>query len=199
MVNHKQNVINSDANQASGTVNSECQHNVRKLRPVYRLAKQHCANWDRRGCEGADVDPKTGRHFRWRAAGSFCLLALGGRCPYFESTILSLAKRRERDWPATTFAPWSVFQKAVRLYHECFPEVAAPPILESTPGGQAGFEREMARRSQLDKRKCLVCGKRSAQPGEQPCPRCRSRQGREASMKVPKDGARVRIGRLQSA
>jgi hypothetical protein len=42
-----------------------------KLGLVYKLAQEHCANFDRRygTCEGADIDLKTGRHFRWRRAG----------------------------------------------------------------------------------------------------------------------------------
>ena len=72
---------------------------AQKLRPVYLLAQAHCANFCKGGfCEGAGVDLKTGRHFRWRNAGLPCLLAVGQRCPYFEQSVLPMETRKDSDW-----------------------------------------------------------------------------------------------------
>jgi hypothetical protein len=80
MIFRIQNPINLATEQVAASPTSGCGHKVKTLRPVCRLAEQYCSNWCHGGsCEGADIDPKTGRHFRWRAAGGFCLLALGGR------------------------------------------------------------------------------------------------------------------------
>jgi hypothetical protein len=125
-----------------------------KLRPVYKLAEKYCANWCKGGiCEGAEVDLKTGRHFRWRRAGCPCLLGLDQRCPYFEQSVLPMEQRKERDWPA--FAEGEAFRKAARLYHSVFPETATV-----TP----------------EVRKCPDCGKRSVEPKKQYCVQCRIRR-----------------------
>jgi hypothetical protein len=125
-----------------------------KLGPVYKLAETHCANWCRGGiCEGADVDLKTGRHFRWRRAGCPCLLSTDQRCPYFEQCVLPMEGRKEKDWP--TFAQGEAFRKAARLYHAAFPETVTHPP---------------------DIRKCPDCGKRPVEPRKRYCSECRNRR-----------------------
>jgi hypothetical protein len=129
------------------------------LWPVYKLAEAHCANWCKGGfCKGADVDLKTGRHFRWQRAGCSCLLAVGQRCPYFEESVLPMEKRSERDWPS--FAMGDAFRKVARLYHEAFPETVA---------------------IQSENRKCPDCGKGSVEPKKQFCAKCRIRRRRAAN------------------
>jgi hypothetical protein len=125
-----------------------------KLGGVYQQAKAHCANYCRDGtCVGTDCDLKTGRHFRWRAEGARCLLALDQRCPYFEESVLPMEKRREKDWP--TFAQGEAFRKAARLYHDTFPETV--PV-------------------QLADRMCPDCGKRRIEPRKRCCSECRIRR-----------------------
>jgi hypothetical protein len=133
---------------------SEYEHRLKRLRPVYRLAEQRCANWCIGGiCEGADIDPKSGRHFRWRAAGWFCLLALGGRCPYFESAVLPMEKRKE--WPNPLQG--DAFRKAARLYRLAFPETV---IVEP------------------ETRQCPNCGKHRIEARKRCCELCRIRRRR---------------------
>jgi len=133
-----------------------------KLRSVYRLAEQHCANWCRGGtCEGAGVDLKTGRHFRWRRAGCPCLLALDQRCPYFETAVLSMERRGEKDWPTVTQGV--AFREAARLYHVIFPETV-------------GVEPAT--------RKCPDCGKNRIGPRKRCCEECRIRRLRSAQTKA---------------
>jgi hypothetical protein len=91
-----------------------------------------------------------------------------------------MEKRKEKDWPDPAFATGEAFRKAARLYHEAFPQTLAPSLPATETLGHADFEREMTRRIGLDNRKCLVCGKRSAKSGEQPCAKCRAIQAREA-------------------
>ena len=144
--------------QVATASDSGCGHKKKALRPVCRLAEQHCANWCHGGiCEGADTDPKTGRHFRWRAAGGFCLLALGGRCPYFESAILPMEKRKE--WP--TPLQGEAFRKGVRLYRGVFPETV---IVEP------------------ETRKCPACGKRWIEARKRCCELCRIRRRRATEL-----------------
>lgn len=130
-------------------------HNIRQLRPVYRLAEEHCANWCRGGlCEGAATD-RTGRHLRWRTAGTPCLLGLGQRCPYFEHWVLPMDKRKETDWP--TFEEGVAFRGASRIYRLAFlPETLVEP------------------RNRL----CPDCGKYSLNPRQRCCSLCRKRRRR---------------------
>jgi hypothetical protein len=152
MVIQNQALINSAATQATADFSSECGRKVKALRPVCRLAEQYCINWCHGGiCEGVDINPQTGRHFRWRAAGGFCLLALGGRCPYFEAAVLPMETRKE--WP--TLIQGEAFRKAARLYHLTFPETV---VVEPTT------------------RKCPDCGKGFVQPKKQYCAKCRIRR-----------------------
>jgi hypothetical protein len=125
-----------------------------KLRPVLRLAEQHCVNWCRGGTsEGLDFDLENGgRLFRRWKAGGRCLLAFDQRCPYFEEAVLPMGKRGERDWP--TFAQGEAFRKAGQLYREAFPE---------TPVQPAG-------------RMCSDCGKHPLGPRKRCCAECRIRR-----------------------
>jgi hypothetical protein len=124
-----------------------------KLRLVYKVAQEHCANLRCNGtCEGANVDLRTGRHFRWRKPGP-CFLTVNQRCPYFEECVLPMNKRREKDWP--TFAQGEAFRKAAQIYDSVFPETA-PPTSEI--------------------RKCPDCGKRSVEPRNRYCAPCRDRR-----------------------
>jgi hypothetical protein len=120
-----------------------------QLRSVCKLAEEHCANLDRNGCcKGVDFAPKTGRHFRWRKAGCECLLTLRQRCPYFETAVLPMEKRRERDWP--TIAEYAAFQAGAKIYHRVF-QLTVP---NDTPDAlnEAAFEQEMRRRGSLARR-----------------------------------------------
>jgi hypothetical protein len=137
---------------AQAVARSCSEHNDGKLRLVYRLAEGHCMNFLRGGtCEGADTDPRTGRHLRWRQAGGRCLLGLDCRCPYFEQAILPMESRKE--WP--TPLQGEAFRKAARLYHSVFPETVV-----TTP----------------EVRKCPDCGKRSVEPRKRYCAECRTRR-----------------------
>jgi hypothetical protein len=125
-----------------------------KLRPVYRMAEQHCANWCRGGtCVGVGFDIYTQRHFFITKEGSPCLLRLDRRCPYFELSVLPMEKRREKDWP--TFAQGEAFREAGRQYHLAFPETA---IVEPTT------------------RRCPDCGKHRIEPRKRCCAQCRNRR-----------------------
>ena len=154
MIFRTQNPINPATEQVAAASYSGCGPQVKALRPVCRLAEQYCSNWCHSDvCEGVDIDPKSGRHFRWRAAGGFCLLALGGRCPYFESAVLPMEKRK--DWP--TPLQGEAFRKAARLYHLAFPETT---IVEP------------------ETRKCPDCGKHRIAARKRCCELCRIRRRR---------------------
>jgi hypothetical protein len=142
-----------------------------KLRPVYRMAEQHCANWCRGGtCVGVGFDIYTQRYYRITNEGDRCLLALDQRCPYFEKSVLPMEKRGERDWP--TFIGGQAFREAARLYHSVFPEtVAVPPTT----------------------RKCPDCGKHRIGPRKRCCAECRNRR-RKAT-----DAENHRIWRKETA
>jgi hypothetical protein len=154
MIFRTQNPINLATEQVAASPTSGCEHKVKPLRPVCQLAEQYCSNWCHGGvCEGADIDPKTGRHFRWRTIGGFCLLALGGRCSYFESVVLPMGKRKE--WP--TPVQGEAFRKAARLYHLTFPETV---VVEP------------------ETRKCPDCGKHRIEARKRCCEPCRIRRRR---------------------
>jgi hypothetical protein len=122
-----------------------------KLRPVYKLAQEHCANWQRDGsCVGVNLDVRTGRHFRWLRAGCRCLLSAYQCCPYFEESVLPMEKRSL--WP--TSAQGEAFRKAARLYHSVFPETIVV----------------------LEIRKCPDCGKRPVEARKRYCSECRKRR-----------------------
>jgi hypothetical protein len=129
-------------------------HKSWKLKAVYKLVQEHCANWRRDGtCEGAAIGLKTGRHYRWRVACGPCLLSADQRCPYFENWVLPMEKRGEKDWP--TFVQGQAFLEAVKLYRSVFPETAPPPV---------------------ETRLCPDCGKRSVEPRKRYCAECRNRR-----------------------
>jgi hypothetical protein len=144
---------NGDSAQES-RVSPEKSH-AGKLRPVYRLAEAHCANWCRDGsCKGIDFDlQRGGRPFFNPALGGRCLLALDKRCPYFEEAVLPMETRRE--WP--TPLQGEAFRKAARLYHSVFPETI---LVEPTT------------------RKCPDCGKHQIGPRQRCCGGCRIRRAR---------------------
>ena len=120
-----------------------------ELRSVCKLAEEHCANLERNGCcEGLDFAPETGRHFRWRKPGCECLLALRQRCPYFETAVLPMEKRKERDWPSA--AEYEAFQTGAEIYHRVFQLTVPNDIPDAL--NEAAFEQEMRRRSDLTRR-----------------------------------------------
>jgi hypothetical protein len=129
-----------------------------QLKAVCRLAEEYCANWWRGSlCQGADVDLRTGRHFRWRAAGNPCLLGLGLRCPYFEQSVLPMEKRKENAWP--TLREGMTFREAAPTYRRLFlPETLVERL----------------------ERLCPDCGKHPIGPKKRCCEKCRQRRRRES-------------------
>jgi hypothetical protein len=169
MSKHSDSSLSPATPQVATSSSSEVENKVKALRPVCRLAEQYCINWCHGGiCEGADIDPKTGRHFRWRAAGCFCLLELGGRCPYFEAAILPMEKRKE--WP--TPLQGEAFLKGVRLYRGVFPETI--PVRSTS-------------------RMCPDCGKHPVEYRKRCCLECRIRR-RKASDSANHRNWRIETG-----
>jgi hypothetical protein len=124
-----------------------------KLRPVYRQAEAHCANWCKGGtCAGIAFN-ETGRGIWNGILVGRCLLLSGQRCPYFEEAVLPMEKRKEDDWKP--FAAGRIFREAAKLYHETFPETAA---VEATT------------------RKCPDCGKHRIEARKRCCAKCRIRR-----------------------